>query len=273
MTDPKKAAAAAVTLKLSPELEAVLKALATDDRTAYNALPSDEHRLQTLEFILEQQAMAATTIDDAEFEIVAADDGGEDIPVYASGKLGCAKGTIFKAIEFLGTMPMFSFEFKENWDREKAPNGKTFYRNHYYLFKNPKTGKRFGLFKAPCLNKVLPKLPTMESAPSVVKVNPLINIEYVGMVEGRDVLADKYDLKITTGNQAHVHIVAVQRDVKWDRYRRGVVNYLRNPIPNLGEEAQLDALGQAEKDWDQLEMLNGNTIVGNAALEAPAARV
>jgi hypothetical protein len=253
-TKSAEATGKATTLKLTPEQEAVVKGFSEDERKAFDALANDERRVETLELMLSTKA-ALVIADQVDFDEVDSGEDREEIQIFSAGGLGCPKGTVIVA-EFLGTMPMFSMKPKENWDKETEPtSGNNFWRNQYYLFRDQKTGRKFGLYKAPCLNKVLPKLPTAESCRTVGK-NPLVKIEYIGKVVGKDVLKEKYDLEIQSGNEAHVHIVSLQKGVKFDRYARGVKNYLKAPLPNFGEAEKLNHISQAQKDWEQLEMLN-----------------
>lgn len=252
-------------LKLSADQEKIVKAFSAEELEAFKALPSDERRIEMLEMIA---STALATDVTGDFEEISGADEQEDVTILSAGGLGCQAGQVFVA-RFLGTVPMFSQDFKENWE-EHVIEGRTVYMNSYYLFENAKTGKKFGLYKAPCLNKVLPKVPTKASNGNVA-ANPLVRITYVGKIKGKDVLRDKYDLVLTSGNEAHVHTVELERGIRFDRYRPGVVNYLKNPIPNLGAKEKLSTLDQAQRDWAQLEMVNGGeaqAAIGGSATPA-----
>jgi hypothetical protein len=248
-------------LKLTGDQEKLITSFTKEEREAFEAL-KDDKKVEMLELI---QATAAPVVVDLEFEDVGADEE-EDITILSSGGLGCKAGTVFVA-EFLGTMPMFSKAAKENWD-EIEVEGVPIWVNHYYVFRNPKTGKKFGLYKAPFLNRVLPKVPTAATNPTIA--NPVIKITYVDKVKGKDKLKELYDFELQSGNEAHVHLVQLPKGLRYDRYRSGFCNYLRPAVPAIKGKEKLSLKEQMEKDWAQIENLNsgGQAQLGHVREQA-----
>lgn len=153
---------------------------------------------------------------------------------------------------FLGTVPMFSKTYKENWETLEV-EGQTMYMSTHYAFEDAK-GNKFGIFGSSTLWK-LQKIPTAVTGKAFG--NPLVEIEYIGKIEGRDVLEKEYGIKLTKGNSAHVF--DVKTNVAVDPTVKGCINYLRNPTPNFGaEKSTLSDIEVARRNWEaQQKRLNG----------------
>lgn len=156
--------------------------------------------------------------------------GREENTLYAGDEIGG---------EFLGTNPMFSTEPKENWE-EVLVDGKKIWTNKHYVFKKA-DGTMFGLFATSTLWK-LQKIVT--SATKATVANPKVKISYVGLVEGKELLKEKYGVEITSGNKAHVCKLAHSKDAVISEYTKGCVNLLRSPRPTFGPKSNLSSFEQ-----------------------------
>lgn len=162
---------------------------------------------------------------------------------------------------FLGTVPMFSKTFKENWD-ELEVEGQVIYASKHFAFTDA-NGNKFGIFSSSNLWK-LTKIPTAISGKAFK--NPTVEVEYVGKVEGRDVLEKEFGIKIQKGNSAHVF--NVKTDTQVDMTIEGCVNYLRNPIPSLGAKKEgRDAIETARKSWERQQKLQAGLADNHTAIE------
>lgn len=156
--------------------------------------------------------------------------------------------------EFIGTVPMFSLEPKENWE-ETVVEGKKVWLNQHYLFKNPKTGDLFGLHDARASLWILEKISTSMTNPSIP--NPVVKIDYVGIVEGKDVLEKEYGIKLKTGKEAHVAKVLTQKGTQIDTYASGAVNLTRDPRPNFGSAEKVDRMTQNARNFERAKGIHG----------------
>jgi hypothetical protein len=151
--------------------------------------------------------------------------------------------------EFVGTVPMWSTEPKENWKEEEA-EGRKYWTSLHYKFVNPKTGKHFGIFSTSTLFN-LQKIVTSATDPSVK--NPLIGIRYLGKIEGKDVLEKEHGIILTKGSSAHVCKLLTPKGMTIDTYFSGCLNYTRNPLPNFGTKVKLSKIEQAKKNFAMIE--------------------
>lgn len=165
--------------------------------------------------------------------------GREDNTLYAGDEIGG---------EFLGTVPMFSTEPKENWG-EEIVDGKKIWTNKHYAFKRA-DGTMFGLFATSTLWK-LQKIAT--SATHQAIKNPLVKVSYVGLVEGKEVLKEKYGIELTSGSKAHVCKLAHSKDARISEYTKGCVNLLRSPKPTFGEKSNLSSFEQDVANFEKMQ--------------------
>lgn len=161
--------------------------------------------------------------------------------------------------EFLGTVPMWSLEAKENWETVTV-EGKKVWINQHYLFRNPKTGAMFGVHDARATLWVLEKILTNASNPTIK--NPIVKIEYVGKIVGKDELK-KHGVEIKTGKEAHVCKVLTEKGTKMDKMASGVLNFVRDPRPNFGSEEKTDRFTQNIKNYERLT----GSVGGQPAIE------
>jgi hypothetical protein len=215
--------------------------------------------------------MAGLTTSKAGVALVdVATTGEESLPILMfdhdgdKGPLGIKKGQTITG-RFRGTVPMSSTDFKENW-KDEVIEGKTVYTNRYFEFETMDGKSRFGIYQNPFLNKVLPKLATKASISKVEK-NPVVSMTYLGIIEGREVLAKEYDLQLTKGNSAHVVNVKLEAGVAYDPYFRGCANLLKSAQPNFGSKEKLSGLAQSDVDWARIQRANGLDIDGKPLTE------
>ena len=182
----------------------------------------------------------------------------EDNTIYAGEVVGG---------RFLGTVPMFSLEFKENWE-EMIVEGKKVYTNQHYAFER-KDGSRFGIHDSRATLWVLEKIATKATNPTLE--NPIVKISYVGIVTGKDRLEKDYGVVLKTGNQAHVCTVETDKTAVIDRYAAGAINLLRNPMPNLGKKEKLSHFEQNKLNYEKAQerLMSQPAIDGGSAAQLP----
>mgnify|MGYP001235101543 CR=1 FL=1 len=176
----------------------------------------------------------------------------EDNTLYAGEKIGG---------EFLGTVPMYSSDMKENWE-ERIIDGKKWFYNEHYLFKNA-AGKLFGVHASSSLWK-LGKISTQATSGSI-PTNPKVEITYVGLVVGKELLEQKYGIKIKTGNKAHVFEVRTSKDAYIDEFKPGTINYTRKPVPMTRNTEKLSALDQSLRNFEEA-VAKGAVVEGRDAV-------
>lgn len=239
--------------KLSKEVKVEFDKLSTEAQKAFlfeSSLSSDVNGLETVSY----------------------NAASEEYPMIGvqteSNPLGLKAGRVIKA-KLKGYVPMFSLEFKENWD-EITYDGKTVYRSGHFKFENEK-GEDFGIFAYGGLN-LLRKIPTKSSdvaGITGVKADPTVAIKYVGLIEGREKLKSM-GVEIKQGNSAHVFEIMTDKAttalVERYRFSKGIVNYLRSPEPKelTSSDEALDENMVAINNWHKLQ--HGN-IDANAQIE------
>jgi hypothetical protein len=212
-----------VAASLDANLQSVFAAL-TDAEKAEMSVMSPEERVQALELMASLSASAEfsgdTVFKDAKPE--------QDTTVVLSpGGMGLRAGTKFVAY-LQGTIHIFAKDIKENWKEYKEGN-KTYFYNSNYKFRDL-NGKEFKIWASPTL-RILEKIPTHSATPSLVKSDPLVEIHYIGKIEGKEVLKQEYGIELTKGNSAHVFKVKVAEGVKFNPYVKACVNSLNSPFP------------------------------------------
>ena len=240
---------------------AILADMTSEQREAIDAL-STEDKAAKLDFLLSIQSSAVVAND---VEFVDVKPVKENIEILIAGGLGLTAGTRIRAY-LMGTVHIFSKEFKENWKEFKGDNGTTFFYNSYIKFQGV-DGKEFGIWNSPTL-RMLEKVPTHSALPELVKANPMVEVTYVGKIEGRDRLAKEFGIELRQGNSAHVFQPRVAAGVKYDAYVKGCVNSLNSPFPIERSEAGTVSREEATRsNYEKLMALqnNGSVIAGALA--------
>lgn len=257
-------------MKLNADQKATLESLTADEKKAYEAMENDGERVEYLGLVATMRADAEAfdkeLEESAEDFVLADSDEREKYIIYKtiSSNPDVNKGLNTLKVgqrvvgEFLGTEPMFSLSEKENWNTITV-KGKTVWVNKHYVFRNS-AGVKFGVHHSPML-ATLSKIPTRESAGPAIAQNPVVSIEYFGLIKGKEKLAKDFGFKPSQGAEAHGFKVTVGKATPFDKYARGVVNYLNNPIPNLTTEGErLDDVEQAQRNYERLqEIKNAGT--------------
>lgn len=240
-------------MKLTAEQETLLKGYTAEQREEFDKLSAAE-KTARLE-MLARFAKPATTGTEMEEAVGAT---REEYPIISPASLVAGMKIVGR---FLGTKFMFSTEEKKNWEVEVIPTAqgnKKIWVNRHYVLEDLESGEKFGVFKSPSLNKVLPKVPTRAAyefhrgdAPEGL-VNPVVELEYVGHIEGVEKLKNEYDLQITNGNSSHVFFVRLPKGFTYDGYATGVVNWINEPTPNFGTSEKLEGQEARERDLRRL---------------------
>lgn len=195
----------------------------------------------------------------------------DDTPTYSFGKDIAPMG-ILGPVEYLGTMPMTSGEFKENWE-EKIIEGRTLYGSKKHKFRNVKDGSEFFIHNAPMMNNVLRCLPTKESPLTcdLVHANPVVFIKYLGKID-REVAKNEYGFEFTQGDETHgVKVILQDRSfdhfIERNRYAKGAVNWLAKPW-DLKESGEY-GVDEMHDAWDAAQArLAGKTAQAQTSEQA-----
>lgn len=167
--------------------------------------------------------------------------------------------------KLIGTVPMFSMDFKENWE-ERLVDGKKVWFNQHYLFETS-TGIKFGVHDARASLWLLEKISTSMTNPSIK--NPYVRIDYVGLIEGKERLEKEYNIKLTTGKEAHVCTIKTEKGTIMDTYAAGALNLTRDPRPNFGSEEKVDRFTQNERNFAKAQVIHGSVpaVEGHASTQ------
>jgi hypothetical protein len=240
---------------------AILADMTPDQQTALATL-TDEEKVAKLEFLLSIQS-SAVFANDVEFLDVKP--VKENIEILTAGGMGLTAGTRIRAF-LLGTVHVYTKDFKPNWKIFTSENGATYYYNSYIKFQNVQ-GIDFGIWNSPTL-RMLEKVPTNAALPELVKSNPLVEVNYVGKIEGRERLSKEFGIELRQGNSAHVFQPKIAAGVKYDSYVKGCVNSLNSPFPIERAEAGSVSRDEATRsNYEKLMALqnNGSTISASLA--------
>jgi hypothetical protein len=248
---------------LSADLKQVLAMLTPDELARFNTLPADSQE----QYLVSVRALKTGLEDfvNVEFEVAPDNDSTYHIfSVPTANNAGDLKAGSVIAGEFLGFVPMISMEPKKNWDKFKLPTGQIVYMSGHYRFKNPRTGDEFGIYAYSNLWE-LQKVPTLATEAQGLRPakNPLVKIEYIGLVEGTENLA-KYGVETEDGDKSHIFRVSYEKGLKVNKYIKGCINMTRSPIPNLGEKGgeELDGLTKLARDFAQTKGISLNAVLG-----------
>jgi hypothetical protein len=242
---------------LDQRLQTIFNGLSASEQ-AEIALMNMEEKVQSLELIASLAASASIGGDMA-FKVAKPEQ--DSTVILSPGGIGLRAGTTFRAY-LLGTVHIFSKDMKENWKEFKGKT-QTFFYNSNYKFRDM-NGKEFGIWSSPTL-RILEKIPTHASLPSIVKADPLVEITYVGKIEGKEVLKQEYGIELTKGNAAHVFTVKVAEGVQYNPYIKGCVNSLNSPVPVESDSASPVSREEATRaNYERLMALQsgGNDVAG-----------
>jgi len=201
---------------------AVLSDYSDKEKEAFLKL-SEEEKEEEVAGLLALQASAVALTD---IEMTETKPEQESIKIYSAGGPGLRAGSKIKAY-LMGTHHVFAKEFKENWKEFVAQDGTVFFTNDYLQFKGL-DGKVFGVWGGATLRS-LEVVPTLSSATG--QIDPLVEISYIGKIEGRERLAKEFGIKLTQGNSCHIFTTKVDARVKYDKYTKGCTNSLNRPFP------------------------------------------
>ena len=245
---------------LDAKYNALLADMTADERAEIEALSSEE-QVAKLDFLLSLQSSAVVVA--GEFKDIKP--VKENINILIAGGIGLKAGTKIRA-QLMGTVHVFSKEFKENWKEFQGTNATYFYNSYYKL--RGADGVEFGIWSSPTL-RMLEKIPTHASLPTLVKNDPMVEITYVGKIEGRERLAKEFGIELRQGNSAHVFQTKVEASVKYDAYVKGCVNSLNSPTPVEKSSTETVSREEATRaNYEKLMALQNNgapTIAGALA--------
>lgn len=243
---------------LDERLQAVFAGL-TKEEQAEIAVMGIEEKVEALE-LMASLASSVTAGGDIAFKDARPEK--DNLQILTPGGIGLRAGTTFRAY-LLGTVHVFSKDVKENWKEFKGKT-QTFFYNSYYKFRDI-NGKEFGIWSSPTLRD-LEKVPTHAALPSMVKADPMVQISYIGKVEGKEILKQEHGIELTKGNAAHVFKVKVAESVNYNPYIKGCINSLNSPTPVENDSAtpvsredatraNYERLMALEDHWDVAELL------------------
>jgi hypothetical protein len=238
-------------MDLSTRTQAFVDGLDEDAAESFLSMSVQEQD----DYIALSESFSAADVRGIELEMAKAEN--ENMPILRVGMAPLVAGAKIAA-RLKGTRFIYSKEHKENWKKFKASNGDIYYTNSYSVFENLKTGKEFGIWSYATL-RILEKIPTKEVyGPTSKFNNPIVQIEYLGKIEGRDVLAKDHGIILTEGSSAHVFKVEVEKGHPTFQYEAGCLNPLNSPTPIVRNGEKVDRVEATKSRFDKLAALNGN---------------
>ena len=244
------------TVGLDARTSAVYNALTADEKKDFDAL-SLEERIAELSAIADIEESSAALAKTAEMK--EAKEEKLNLTILTAGGPGLRAGTKITAF-FMGVVHIFSKELKPNWKEYKGKNHMFSY-NSYLKFKD-RNGREFGIWNSATLS-ILTKVPTHSSLPAKIAKDPLVTIEYVGKIEGREVLERDYGIKLTAGNSAHVFNTLIEKGVEVAQYVPGVICSLNAPFP-------IESDDDVKVSKDEATRMNYEKLMG---LQGPGSQV
>ena len=248
-------------LELTAEQKKVVASFSADERKEFDSYDADG-QIAMINLVIGLEADAKALEGKVKTKAVSTTGADEeaDCMILRTGGIGLREGQGFTA-QLIGSMPILSKKPKENWPT-RVFNGETYYVNMFYKFRRT-DGTEFGVFDSPTL-RILRKVFTHSATPKLVAQDPVVKVLYIGKVEGKDKLKAEYGIDLQKGNSAHVFNVNIEETAQIDRYAKGVVNYLKNPIPTAkasNEEMSDEELAQL--NWEQIQRANGVQALGH----------
>jgi len=253
-------------MDLSTRTQAFIEGLDDDAQESFLSMSEAEQ----LDYIALADSLATVSMKGIDFEMAKTEN--ENMPILRVGLAPLVAGAKIVA-RLKGTRFIYSKEHKENWKKFKASNGDIFYTNSYSVFENINTGKEFGIWSYATL-RILEKIPTktVYGPDSKYKNDPVVEISYLGKIEGRDVLAKDHGIILTEGNAAHVFNVQVEKGVPVFQYEAGCLNPLNSPTPIVRNGEKVDRVEATKSRFDKLAALNGASVMG-LAIDASSSSV
>ena len=151
-----------------------------------------------------------------------------------------------------GVRHIYSKKLKENWKEFHQPDGQILYYNSIFVFSSLDGKTEWGIFKSPALS-LLEKMTTKSSGSG--KKDPIVKLNYIGKVEGREELEKEHGIKLTKGTAAHVFKVQHEPNIEILKYEvRGVVNSLNSPLPMTSSAASnVDKTTASAQNYKRLQ--------------------
>lgn len=225
----------------------LIKGLSKEDLKEFNELSDAEKK-----GVLVALQMKKTGHKEVEVTKLKMDEDQATDPMIAVNSLGFKAGDTIVA-RFMGTVPMFSKEEKENWKKISYDN-KIFFESSYFRFER-EDGTTFGLYGYSGL-AMLHKVHTKANNPTL-KQNPMVSIKYIGLIEGKERLKAEFGITLTSGNSSHVFDLGIEKTAIVERYTKGVLNYLKAPFPTFANSSddQKDPHIIAQENWDRQQAI------------------
>lgn len=219
-------------LKLTPAQEAFVKGLDKESKAEFDALDREEQMN-----ILELQVGIVADVKKLDgtvklAEVGYTDDGAKIISLgKTEGKssLNSLRAGSKVIARFMGIDYIFSNDEKPNWERVTTADGKEVkWRSEFFRFKR-ENGTEFGIFSTAMLRNALRTLITNSSSPALVNIDPMVEIQYHGLVTPE---VAKKDFGFVTNLEEEIHAVKVMKEKDaLENLEAGIHNYLRSPIP------------------------------------------
>lgn len=207
-------------VKVDAKFTALLSTFSEKEVQDFNLLTDEVKEMRLAIF---NDMASAIAVDLGDF--VELGQKNENIEIYSAGGPMLREGSVTRA-RLHGTIYIKSKDFKENWAVKQDDNGATYYQNQFFQLETL-GGNAFGIWNYPTLRK-LEKIKTVTSGSLAGGKDPIVEITYVGKIEGRDILKQKYGIDLKQGNSAHIFIVKAEKSAKVDEYAAGCVNPLNS---------------------------------------------
>lgn len=231
-------------LVFSDVQKAFIAGLKGDDLKEFNAL-EDADKLE----LLELQVGIDEDAKDLEGKVILEKvgfktDGINILVLGAEGIRGLVSGRKVTAM-FMGISYIFSDKEIENWTEVVTADGKEKkWRSEYARFRKT-NGVEFGIFTCPMMRNALRTLLTNSSTPKLVENDPIVTIEYHGLVS-KEVAAKDFDFVMNTGKNTHAVIVRKEKGAM-ENLNAGIHNYLVSPIP--ASKIDTDDMTRSEREF------------------------
>lgn len=223
--------------------KAFISGLKGDDLKEFNEL-KNEDKLELLELQLGIDSDAIDLASKVELESLGFKTDGINILVLGGeGIRGLVSGRKVTAM-FMGISYIFSDKLIENWTEVITADGKEKkWRSEYARFRKT-NGVEFGIFTCPMMRNALRTLLTNTVSANLVAKDPIVTIEYHGLVS-KEIAAKDFDFVMNTGSNTHAVVVRKEKGAK-ENLDAGIHNYLVSPIP--ASKIDTDDMTRAERE-------------------------
>jgi hypothetical protein len=230
----------------------LLSTLSEKEAQEFEALSDD---VKEMRLAIYEDMLMSSSSDLGDFVEIA--NKNENIEIFSAGSAMLREGKPVR-VRLHGTVYIKSKDFKENWTEKKDANGGVYYLNQFFQVETVGSGHVFGIWNYPTLRK-LEKIHTVTSGSIAGDKDPIIEITYVGKIEGREVLKRDHKIDLKQGNSAHVFIVKAEKSANIEAYATGCVNPLNSNELETSTGPKLSRDEATKANFERLMALQSGT--------------